>query len=79
MREREQKRETEGEADSPLRRESDVDTGLVSTMIPPPWDHDLSQRQMLNWLLPQHPLLSIFLKFVHVVEVTRVHSISIAM
>ena len=39
--------EGEGEADSPLSRE------LMRGLIPGPWDHDLSQRQMLNHL--SHP------------------------
>ena len=39
--------EGEGEADSPLSRE------LMRGLIPGSWDHDLSQRQMLNHL--SHP------------------------
>ena len=43
--------EGEGEADSPLSKE------LMRGLIAGPWDHDLSQRQMLNQLnlSPRHP------------------------
>ena len=47
----------EWEADSPLSKEPDATWGL----IPGPWDHDLSWRQLLNWLsYPGAPGISIF-------------------
>ena len=48
--------EGEGEADSPLSRE------LMRGLIPGPWDHDLSRRQMLNHLSHSGALLKKFQK-----------------
>ena len=39
--------EGEGETGSPLSREPNMES------IPAPWDHNLNQRQKLNW--PSHP------------------------
>ena len=53
-----QKEQAEGEADSPLSREPDAG---IDGLIPGPWDHDLSWRQMLNRL--SHPGALIFKSF----------------
>ena len=48
--------EGEGEADSSLSRE------VMQGLIPGPWDHDLSQRQMLNHLShPGTPIVNVIL------------------
>ena len=51
--------EGEGEASSPLSKEPNL--GLRG-LIPGPWDHDLSQREVINWLShPGVPWIACFL------------------